>query len=171
MKHLIVLALLAFSLTSCAFASAPPLPTYTPFPTFPPDPTYTPCPTYTPYPTYTPLPAVPTPLPQPSQTILSTKTLEPQPVASKCIAWNVASSHVGDVTCVRGIVTSTYKDSKSNAFFINFDNSRDSFYSVSFRYSWGNLTGQCVEISGKIAPYNGRTQIVLQSKDQLEMCK
>jgi hypothetical protein len=183
MKHLFMLALLAFSLTSCASPSASPLPTHTPFPTYTPFPTFTPLPSLTPYPTftpyptltaypiYTPLPATPTSLPPPSRTPLSTKTIESQPVADKCIAWDVASSHIGETTCVRGIVTNTYKDAKSNAFFIDFDDARTSFYAISFRYVWGNVIGRCVEISGKIAPYNGRPQIVVESKDQLTMCE
>ncbi len=178
MKQLFVLALLAFLLPACGSPSAPPAPTYTPFPTFTPYPTQTPYPTYTPFPTqtliptYTPYPtytAMPTP-PSPSATPLAIKAAE-SPAAPRCIMWNVVPSHIGETTCVRGNVTSTYKDPKSNAFFIDFDDSWSSFYAISFKYTWDNLKGQCVEISGKIAPYNGRPQIIVESRSQLQLCK
>ena len=76
---------------------------------------------------------------------------------------------MNEVTCVRGTVYATNKS--GSTFFIDFDNTRSSFYGVSFRHTWDNLKGQCVEISGRITPYNGRPQIVIESKDQLGMCK
>ncbi len=177
MKRIIMLVLLASSLTSCGLPVATPPPTYTPFPTQTPYPTFTPYPTYTlfptltPYPTFTPFPPTATPRPEASQTLASTATVVAQTVATQCIAWNAAPSHVGETTCVRGIVTNTYKDAKSNAFFIDFDDSRTSFYAISFKYSWGNVIGRCVEISGDIAPYRGRPQIVVESRDQLRICE
>lgn len=76
---------------------------------------------------------------------------------------------MNELTCVRGTVYSTFKS--GNTFFIDFDGSRTSFYAVSFNYSWDTLKGQCVELAGKISPYKGRPQIIIDSRDQLSMCK
>jgi hypothetical protein len=88
--------------------------------------------------------------------------------AAQCIAWKEAADHVGETTCVRGTVFSTNKSGSS--FFIDFDGTRASFYGVSFRQTWDDLRGKCVEITGKIAPYNGRPQIVIDSKEQVREC-
>ncbi len=88
--------------------------------------------------------------------------------AAQCIAWKEAADHVGETTCVRGTVFSTNKSGSS--FFIDFDGTRASFYGVSFRQTWDDLRGKCVEITGKISPYNGRPQIVIDSKDQVREC-
>jgi hypothetical protein len=72
---------------------------------------------------------------------------------------------------VRGTVYSTYKDAQSGAFFIDFDNTRTSFYAVSFKYTWDGLKGKCVGISGKIVPYRDRPEIVVESETQLALCK
>ena len=47
----------------------------------------------------------------------------------------------------------------------------DSFYGVSFRATWDNLKGKCIELSGKIAPYQDRPQIVIDSPKQLKYCE
>jgi predicted double-glycine peptidase len=77
--------------------------------------------------------------------------------------------HVGETACVRGQVVSTYKS--GNVFFIDFDFSRTSFYSVSFEHAWDGLKRQCVEISGKIADNRGRPQIVIEKREQLNFCR
>ncbi len=76
---------------------------------------------------------------------------------------------MGETTCVRGIVYSTNKS--GSTFFIDFDNTRASFYGVSFKYTWDNLRNKCVEIYGKISPYNGRPQIVIEEQGQVRECK
>ena len=88
--------------------------------------------------------------------------------AAQCIAWKEAADHVGETTCVRGTVYSANKS--GSTFFIDFDGTRASFYGVSFRQTWDDLRGKCVEITGKIAPYNGRPQMIIDSKDQLKEC-
>jgi DNA/RNA endonuclease YhcR with UshA esterase domain len=88
---------------------------------------------------------------------------------TKCIQWKEAAAHMNEMTCVRGTVYSTYKS--GNTFFIDFDGSRTSFYGVSFKSTWDGLKGQCIELTGKISPYNGRPQIIIESRDQLTLCK
>jgi hypothetical protein len=88
--------------------------------------------------------------------------------AAPCIAWKEAADHVGETTCVRGTVYSANKS--VSTFFIDFDGARASFYGVSFRHTWDDLRGKCVEISGKISPYNGRPQIVIDNKEQVREC-
>lgn len=75
---------------------------------------------------------------------------------------------MNETTCVRGTVYSATQN--GSTFFINFDNTRTSFYSVSFNYTWDNLKNKCVEISGKIMLYNGRPEIVIDKQEQLKMC-
>ncbi len=152
--------------TACATPTAPPLPTHTPLPTytpastFTPYPTYTPAPTYTPYPTYTPL-AV--------SAILPTTAPTRQPTPDGCILWIDAAAHMNETTCVRGTVYST--NQSGTTFFIDFDRTRKSFYGVSFTWTWEDLSGQCVEIRGKITPYNERPQIIVEDRLQLKMCQ
>jgi len=75
---------------------------------------------------------------------------------------------MNETTCVRGVVYNT--NQSGSTFFIDFDNTRTSFYGVSFKYAWDNLKGKCVELYGKITPYNGRPQIILDKQEQLKMC-
>jgi DNA/RNA endonuclease YhcR with UshA esterase domain len=75
---------------------------------------------------------------------------------------------MGETVCVRGTVYSTNKS--GSTFFIDFDNTRVSFYGVSFRYTWYDLDGQCVEITGPVSEYRGRPQMVIEKKEQLEVC-
>jgi DNA/RNA endonuclease YhcR with UshA esterase domain len=70
---------------------------------------------------------------------------------------------------VRGTISGASQN--GSTFFINFDNTRTSFYAVSFKFTWDNLKGKCVEISGKIVPYSGRTEIVVDKQEQLKMCQ
>lgn len=109
-------------------------------------------------------PAVRTPQPFVAPTIPSGDAL-----ASPCIAWQDAGAHINESTCVRGVVANTNKS--GSTFFIDFDNSRQSFYGVSFKHTWDGLKGQCVEISGKLESYRSRPQIVLENKSQLTFCK
>lgn len=89
--------------------------------------------------------------------------------AGTCITWIEASSHIGESTCIRGTVRSATK--QGNTFFINFDNASNSFYAVSFRHTWDDLRGKCVEIRGMIATFRGRPQIVIEDKEQLGLCR
>jgi hypothetical protein len=91
--------------------------------------------------------------------------------APRCISWTQAAAHIGETTCVSGVVYKTAIDPKSGAFFIDFDNTYTSFYGVSFQWRWDGLTGQCVELYGTISTYNGRPQMVIESKDQLSGCR
>jgi len=150
-------ALVLSAVEGCAPPASAPLATYTPLPTYTPYPTYTPLPTYTPPPTSAPASAAKGPLPAPTAP------------AARCIAWTDAAAHMGETTCVRGTVYSTNKS--GSTFFIDFDNTRTSFYGVSFRQTWDNLRGKCVEISGKISPYNGRPQIIIDSQEQVSECE
>ena len=108
---------------------------------------------------------------EPTRIVIPTREPIPKPLASVCISWTEAYSHIGENTCVSGMVDSTYKDPNSSAFFINFDGTRTSFSSVSFKWVWDGLKGQCVEIYGKISTYRGRPQIVIENKDQLRGCR
>lgn len=92
-----------------------------------------------------------------------------RPTSSSCISWQDAEAHMNETTCVSGIVYSTYDSGK--AFFINFSNSRSAFYAVAFPpLKWEGLKGRCVEISGKIVPYQGRAEIIINSVSQLKFC-
>jgi uncharacterized RDD family membrane protein YckC len=90
---------------------------------------------------------------------------------TNCISWTQAAAHIGESTCVSGVVYKTAVDPKSGAFFIDFDNSYTSFYGVSFQWVWDGLTGQCIELYGTISTYNGRPQMVIESKDKLSGCR
>jgi hypothetical protein len=160
-----LIILLALLLVACS-ASAPA-----------PQPTYTPLPTYTPYPTFTPPLDLPSPS-TPRATAVATAKPTPPPTqpaptasAATCISWTEAAAHIGETTCVRGVVYSAYKDAQSGVFFIDFDNTRTSFYAVLFKYTWDNLQGKCVEVSGKIVPYRDRPEVVIESEGQLALCK
>ncbi len=75
---------------------------------------------------------------------------------------------MGERMCVWGIVSSTYNSGK--AFFINFDDTRTSFYGVAFRLTWNNLDKRCIEINGKIEPYQGRAEIIIGNRKQILYC-
>lgn len=170
MQRCFLLTVIALLLASCSSPTAMPTPL--------PQATYTPLPTYTPYPTFTPVPQVAQPTSQvvarPISTATPKLTLQAQSTASSstssssCIAWTDAEAHMNETTCVRGTVYSATQN--GSTFFINFDNTRTSFYSVSFNYTWDNLKNKCVEISGKIVLYNGRPEIVIDKQEQLKMC-
>ncbi len=100
----------------------------------------------------------------------ATPVAAPPATASNCITWLDASARIGETVCVRGTISSASKDAGSSTFFINFDSSRTSFYAVSFRHTWENLRGKCVEITGKIVDFRGRAQIVVENKEQLKEC-
>jgi len=89
----------------------------------------------------------------------------------QCISYTVAVKHIGEYTCVYGIVTHTHDS--SNASFIDFDSSYDSFYLVSFTTKfegWG-LEGHCLAAVGSIETYNGRPEMVIIYPDtQLFSC-
>ena len=112
-------------------------------------------------------PFVPAALPATKATLPPASVAANAP-AAQCFAWTEAAAHVGETTCVRGTVVST--NASGNTFFIDFDKTRASFYAVSFKYTFDDVRGKCVEISGKISPYNGRPQIIIDSKEQLKVC-
>ena len=147
---------IAFLIVSCNTATPAPLPTYTPQPT------------YTPYPTFTPPAqsiAVPVAATMVRVTPASSSAASSQ---ASCIDWKDAPANVNKTTCVRGVVSNT--NLSGTTFFIDFDNTRASFYAVSFTYRWENLKGKCVEISGRISLYNGRPQIIIDKQNQLNFC-
>lgn len=92
----------------------------------------------------------------------------PKP-ASGCLSYKDALTHLNEMTCVRGTVASAEKS--GSVFYIYFDDTATSFYAVSFGRTWENLRNRCVEISGRIALYRNRAQIVLDTDDQLSLCK
>lgn len=96
----------------------------------------------------------------------STSSTKP---STACLSYKDASAHVNETTCVRGSVSSAEKS--GSTFFIYFDDSTTSFYAVSFNHTWDNLHGRCVEISGKIALFRGRAQMVIDKEDQLSNCR
>ena len=64
-----------------------------------------------------------------------------------------------------------YSTNKSgSAFFVDFDGTRNSFYGVSFKYTWDDLDGKCVELTGPISEYRGRPQIIVENREQLNLC-
>lgn len=86
-----------------------------------------------------------------------------------CVGWSEAGDHLGEDTCVYGVVSSTHN--ADEAFFINFsDADPTSFYGVSFDYYWGDLTGLCLTLYGRIETYEGRPQIIIEEPDQLADC-
>jgi hypothetical protein len=104
----------------------------------------------------------------PDQELVKPPTKTPR-IPPSCISWTEAGGHVGETTCVWGIVTSTYKSDK--AFFINFSETDYSvFNGVSFEYAWNNLDGKCTILRGPIETYKGRPQIILRDPDQVEFC-
>jgi DNA/RNA endonuclease YhcR with UshA esterase domain len=103
------------------------------------------------------------------RSISSSQSSQATTSAAACIAWKDAAAHLNETTCVRGIVANA--NQSGSTFFIDFDNTRTSFYGVSFDYTWDNLKGKCVEISGKITLYSGRPQIILNKKEQLKECQ
>jgi DNA uptake protein ComE-like DNA-binding protein len=93
----------------------------------------------------------------------------PTRAASGCLGYKDASAHVNETTCVRGTVTSAEKT--GSVFNIYFDDSATSFYAIAFNRTWDNLRGKCIEVSGKIALFRNRAQIVLDKEEQLSFCK
>lgn len=86
-----------------------------------------------------------------------------------CISWKEAFAHIGEQTCVTGIVTSTYNSGR--AFFINFTSNRTAFYAVSFDYIWDDLQGSCVIVEGEIVRYENRPEIIIRDPNQLKSCR
>ncbi len=75
---------------------------------------------------------------------------------------------MGERMCVWGMASSTYNSGK--AFFINFEETRTSFYGVSFNLTWDNLDKRCIEINGKIESYQGRAEIIIGNRKQIVDC-
>jgi predicted small lipoprotein YifL len=113
----------------------------------------------TPTPTYAP----PTPVPPKAAPISN-----PPPT---CMSWQNARAYMNQNQCIQGVVYSTYQDTKSAAFFINYDNSSTSFYVVSFKWHWDGLQGRCIQVTGPIQLYNGRPQIIIENTAQLNPCQ
>lgn len=165
-----VFAVCALWLAACNSAAVPQQTAYPPMPSYTPEPTYTPFPTYTPYPTFTPLPAAPpTAAPPTTASVTASPTPRSSQAAGRCIAWEDAAAHMGKTVCVRGTVYTTNRS--GSTFFIDFDDTRESFYGVSFKYTWTDLDGQCVEMTGPVSEYRGRPQIIIESREQLQVCE
>jgi len=118
-------------------------------------------PTYTLYPTYTPYPT-------PTSTPTHPPTPHWSPPTGECLHWTEAGRHIGEATCVCGVVTHTHDSGK--AFFINFTSDRSAFYGVSFDYTWDDLEGQCICLSGLVGTYNGQAQIIIRTPNQVDSC-
>ena len=89
--------------------------------------------------------------------------------ATACLSYKDAPAHLNETICVRGSVSST--NQSASTFSIYFDDASDSFYAVSFNHKWDNLRNKCVEISGKIALFRNRAQIVIDKEEQLSFCR
>lgn len=114
-------------------------------------------PTYTPYPPY---------IPDPTPT--STPTPHWSSPTGECLHWTEAGRHIGETTCVCGVVTHTHDSGK--AFFVNFTSERSAFYGVSFDHTWNGLEGQCICLSGLIETYKSRPQIIIRTPNQVDSC-
>jgi len=93
----------------------------------------------------------------------------PTRVAGGCLGYRDAPTHLNETTCVRGTVISAEKT--GSVFYIYFDDAATSFYAVSFNRTWDNLRGKCIEVSGKIALFRNRAQIVIDKEEQLSFCR
>jgi hypothetical protein len=109
----------------------------------------------------------PTAIPkQPAPTETPTPTEAPSPLA--CVSWRDANAYLGTHRCICGVVTGTYDDPSSSAFFINFDPDRTGYYAISFDHSFAGLEGRCVMVCGVVEDYRGRPQTVIYSVDQIQ---
>lgn len=90
------------------------------------------------------------------------------PVPVSCVPWWDAYAHIGEQTCVEGIVTWTYDSGR--AFFIDFTSDRRAFYGVSFDYVFYDLVGQCVRLYGLVETYEGRPEIIIRDQEQVRYC-
>ena len=72
---------------------------------------------------------------------------------------------------MKGNISSTGQS--GSTYFINFSASRTSFYAVSFTLTATTLPltkGQCIVVSGKIEPFNDRTEIIVRDAKQVAAC-
>ncbi len=109
---------------------------------------------------------VPTLLPTVEPTAAPTEIPPPAP-ASNCFPYEQASAHIGETTCVRGVVFNTYFT--NTAFFIDFDGTHNAFFGSSVNGSFNNLIGKCVEIRGLVDVYKGRPYILFNA-NQFQFC-
>lgn len=88
---------------------------------------------------------------------------------NQCIGWEDAGLHIGEDICIEGIVYHIYDS--GDAYFINFDDGRTSFYGVSFDYIWDDdIIGECIQIWGEITTYENRPQIIIRDPEQVILC-
>ncbi len=95
-------------------------------------------------------------------------TSTPSPSGPDCTWWLEAQDHVSTYQCICGVVTETYDDPNSSAFFINFSSDRTGYYAVSFNLSFHGLASKCVRICGVVQMYKDRPQTVISETDQLQ---
>jgi hypothetical protein len=97
---------------------------------------------------------------------------QPAPTPSRtmpdCVSWLEAQDHVGAHQCICGVVTETYDDPNSTAFFINFGSDRTGYYAVSFNLTFAGLEGRCVRICGVVEMYRERPQTIIRAIGQVE---
>jgi hypothetical protein len=113
---------------------------------------------------------------EPAASIAPTGTKEPTatpaPVETEalptCISWRDAGAYIGTSQCVCGVVTGTYDDPNSSAFFINFEPDRVGYYAISFEHTFTGLEGRCVIVCGIVEDFRGRPQTIINSLDQIE---
>lgn len=105
----------------------------------------------------------------PSATVVPTgpPTATFTPILPACVSWLEAHSYIGSYQCICGIVSGTYNDPNSSAFFINFGYDRTGYYAVSFNLTLQGLDGRCIRICGTVETYNGRPQTIVNSPDQV----
>ncbi len=90
------------------------------------------------------------------------------PTMPDCAWWDEAHTYIGTHHCICGVVTETYDDPSSTAFFINFSSNYSGYYAVSFNLTFHDLEGKCVRICGMVETYRDRPQTIIHEVEQLE---
>lgn len=96
--------------------------------------------------------------------------------AAECVPFTEARKHLGDSACIRGKVLKVARSPKSGTHFLNFcENYRDCAFSVVVFAKdlprvgdITQLTGQEIEIYGKVKEYRGQAEMVLNDVRQLK---
>ena len=96
--------------------------------------------------------------------------------ASDVISWRQAGKHIGEFLTVEGTIVETHNSGK--ACFLNFHPDwRSSFTAVIFARSFAafppdpedHYRGKRVRVTGLIREYRGKPEVILSSRDQIEV--